>query len=246
MLDMSLSGTSKIAQLLLAAYSTLIHRPDRRNRRNCNCPLLPVQRTRDWLPDMKSTDRALQTWRISKVKAYIPPGAKILDIGSVDGALFRQLGQTVGPGSMGIDPTLKAPLVVNGFTLYNGFFPAAMPADAGQFDIITMLAVLEHFPEDGYQSLRDGCATCLRPGGKLLLTVPSPQVDTLLKWLTFFRLIDGMSLEEHHGFRVEKTVEIFPAAKFRLVRHGRFQLGLNNLFVFERAGGRNSPVQTPA
>ena len=183
---------------------------------------------------MKSTDRALQTWRIAKVRKSIPPGSRILDIGSVDGALFRQLGPMVGARSMGVDPVLKAPMTVNGFVLHAGFFPAAMPASAGLFDVITMLAVLEHFPESDYDSLRAGCRRFLRPGGKLLITVPSPQVDLILKGLAWFRLIDGMSLEEHHGYEVGKTVEVFPAPWFRLVCHQHFQLGLNNFFVFER------------
>lgn len=44
-------------------------------------------------------------------------------------------------------------------------------------------------------------------------------------------------LEEHHGYRVEQTTAIFPAKSFRLLRRKGFQLGLNNLFVFERVGG---------
>jgi SAM-dependent methyltransferase len=192
-------------------------------RSNSGCP-----------PNMKFTDRTLQAWRIGKVQKFIPSRAKILDIGSEDGALFRRLGPRVGPGSMGVDPTLKQQLVVNGLVLYPGFFPDAMPASAGQFDVITMLAVLEHFPEPGYDSLRAGCAKFLRPGGALLITVPSPKVDLILNWLTFFRLVDGMSLEEHHGYKVTNTFDIFRPPQFRLVCHRGFQLGLNNVFVFER------------
>ena len=55
---------------------------------------------------MKFTDRVLQRWRIAKVRRYISPGARILDIGSADGALFQRLAP-VAAGSMGIDPTLK-------------------------------------------------------------------------------------------------------------------------------------------
>jgi 2-polyprenyl-3-methyl-5-hydroxy-6-metoxy-1,4-benzoquinol methylase len=185
---------------------------------------------------MKFTDRVLQNWRIAKVRKHIAPGAKILDIGSVDGVLFQRLGALVGAGSLGIDPTLKAPLTVNGFPLQPGFFPQDMPASTGVFDVITMLAVLEHFPESAYEALRSGCRQYLRPGGKLLITVPSAQVDVILKWLTFFRLIDGMSLEEHHGYAVGDTAKIFPPPDFQLVSHKPFQLGLNHVFVFERAG----------
>jgi len=109
-----------------------------------------------------------------------------------------------------------------------------MPPDAGAFDVITLLAVLEHFPPAAYASLRSGCERFLRPGGKLLITVPSPQVDQLLAVLKFLRLVDGMSLEEHHGFEVGQTTTIFPPESFRLIRHAGFQLGLNHLFVFER------------
>lgn len=183
---------------------------------------------------MKSTDRLLQRWRIAKVRKYIPRGAKILDIGSADGALFQQLGAHAGAGSMGVDPTLKEPLTINGFLLHPGLFPEAMPATAGLFDIVTMLAVLEHFPESGHASLRAGCEKYLRPGGKVLITVPSAQVDVILKWLTGLRLIDGMSLEEHHGYKVGDTPKIFSPPQFRLLSRRGFQLGLNNVFVFER------------
>jgi 2-polyprenyl-3-methyl-5-hydroxy-6-metoxy-1,4-benzoquinol methylase len=186
---------------------------------------------------MKFTDRLLQNWRIAKVRQYIPPDARILDIGSADGALFLALGETAGAGSLGMDPTLKQPVTVNQGTLLPGYFPDAVPAGTEPFDVVTMLAVLEHFPAAAYGSLRAGCERFLRPGGKILITVPSPRVDQILSVLTFLRLVDGMALEEHHGFKVATTREIFPAPQFRLLKHATFQLGLNNLFVFERAGG---------
>lgn len=183
---------------------------------------------------MKFTDRLLQNWRIARVRRHIAPGAKILDIGSADGALFQRLGPAVGAGSLGVDPTLNEPITVNGCRLLPGYFPEAVPADAGTFDVITMLAVLEHFPPAAYASLQTGCRQLLRPGGKLLITVPSPQVDHILAVMKFFRLVDGMSLEEHHGYEVNQTVTIFPPPAFRLERRAAFQLGLNNLFVFAR------------
>jgi len=194
---------------------------------------------------MKFTDRVLQRWRIAKVRRHIFSGAKILDLGSADGALFRALGTAVGAGSLGIDPTLPGNATVNGCPLIAGFFPAAMPPAAGDFDIITMLAVLEHFPPAAYAELRTGCWRYLRPGGKILITVPSPQVDRILAGLKFCRLVDGMSLEEHHGFEVWRTPEIFPPTQFRLGLQQTFQFGLNNLFVFERQGAVTSAPKIP-
>ena len=68
----------------------------------------------------------------------------------------------------------------------------------------------------------------------MIITVPSPFVDQILKVLTTLRLVHGMSVEEHHGYDIKQTAQIFSAPNFRLLSHERFQLGLNNLFVFER------------
>ena len=56
----------------------------------------------------------------------------------------------------------------------------------------------------------------------------------MLKWLKAFRVLDGMSLEEHHGYNVEQTPRIFANPAFALRHHETFQFGLNNLFVFCR------------
>jgi 2-polyprenyl-3-methyl-5-hydroxy-6-metoxy-1,4-benzoquinol methylase len=181
---------------------------------------------------MKSIDRLLQRWRISKARRFIKTGARVLDIGSADGALFRQL-KISGAQGMGIDPTLKSNAVADGVPLIAGFFPKDIPV-VEPFDVITMLAVLEHFPPAQYEDLRRGCVEFLKPGGRLIITVPSPAVDHILSALKFLKLIDGMSLEEHHGYEVNRTPEIFPAENFRLLKRATFQLGLNNLFVFER------------
>jgi SAM-dependent methyltransferase len=181
---------------------------------------------------MTGLDRVLQKWRIAKAAQHIPPGARVLDIGSSDGALFEQLGPRIGAG-VGIDPTLKSNSSNGRNRLISGFFPADLPNEE-PFDVIAMLAVLEHFPEGQYAALRDGCRRFLKPGGRLVITVPSAFVDHILRVLKALRLIDGMSLEEHHGYDVEQTTGIFSPPEFRLLTRRTFQLGLNHLFVFER------------
>jgi 2-polyprenyl-3-methyl-5-hydroxy-6-metoxy-1,4-benzoquinol methylase len=181
---------------------------------------------------MTSIDSALQRWRIAKAVQHVAPGARVLDIGSSDGVMFRELGDKLGSG-LGVDPTLKTDRDLGRIQFKAGLFPDAIPAGCEPFDVITMLAVLEHFPDDAYAGLGANCAKFLKPGGKIVITVPSPLVDHILVVLKWLRLIDGMSLEEHHGYDTKRTQTIFQP-HFRLVRHQRFQLGLNNLFVFEK------------
>jgi hypothetical protein len=72
----------------------------------------------------------------------------------------------------------------------------------------------------------------LEHGGVLVATVPSPLVDHILHVLMFLRLIDGQEAHQHYGFVPKDLIKLFEG-NLRLVKHRKFQLGLNNLFVFE-------------
>lgn len=182
---------------------------------------------------MKYIDRVLQNWRIRKAAPFIRLGDQVLDIGTADGALFRlvpSLGESVG-----VDPDLdrdRVPAFPN-VRFYSGFFPDALP-EPMKFDVITMLAVLEHVPPEKQAPLAQACASHLKPGGRLVITVPSPAVDGVLDVLGAMRLIDGMSLEQHYGFEAKSTPAIFAGNGLVLAVKRRFQLGLNHLFVFQK------------
>jgi 2-polyprenyl-3-methyl-5-hydroxy-6-metoxy-1,4-benzoquinol methylase len=181
---------------------------------------------------LKALDRLLQRWRIAKTRPFIAQGARVLDIGCSDGALFRQLSKRIGKG-VGIDYDLDAGIEKENVELVPGTFPESL-ASRDPFDVITLLAVLEHVPRERQDILARGCALYLKPGGVLVVTTPEPAVDRILDTLKFLRLIDGMSLEEHYGFEPRDTPAIFASHGLRLREWRKFQLGLNNLFVFER------------
>jgi len=188
---------------------------------------------------MKYLDRLLQHWRIRVAAPYITPGASVLDIGSADGALFRKIPTL--RDSVGIDPDLdhlnlpKLP----GITFYQGFFPDVLPIPR-TFDVIVMLATLEHVPAESLDALASACAAHLRPGGHLIISVPSPYVDHILVVLKAVRVIHGMATEQHYGFDVKQTPNIFVPRNFEPVVHRKFQLGMNNLFVFRRGSSAHS------
>ena len=114
-----------------------------------------------------------------------------------------------------------------------GTFPEDLTAEPGAFDCITALAVLEHVREP--EAFAAACHRLLAPGGRVVLTVPHPAVDRIIDALIRLRLADGMDFDEHHGFDVAQTRPIFEEAGFRPVAVRPFQLGLNRIFVFEKA-----------
>jgi 2-polyprenyl-3-methyl-5-hydroxy-6-metoxy-1,4-benzoquinol methylase len=181
---------------------------------------------------MKAFDRWLQRERIAKAAPWIPHGSRVLDIGCADGALFRRLEDRIRSG-VGVDSDLAQRVVHQRYELIPGTFPEAL-APGEPFDAITLLAVLEHVPTQRQTDLARACARHLVPGGHLVITAPGRLVDPILDALKLLRIVDGMALEEHHGFEPSDTPKIFEAHGFELVKARRFQLGLNHLFVFRR------------
>jgi SAM-dependent methyltransferase len=181
---------------------------------------------------VKRLDRLLQRWRIEKARRYVPPGATVLDVGCADGALFERLDGRIA-GGVGIDPELPRDVQRPRYRLIAGRFPDDVPPGDG-YDAITMLAVLEHVPRDEQQGVASACARLLRPGGRVILSVPRPVVDRILRVLIALRLVDGMALDQHHGFDPADTATVFAPPVWEPLARRRFQLGLNTLFVFER------------
>jgi 2-polyprenyl-3-methyl-5-hydroxy-6-metoxy-1,4-benzoquinol methylase len=177
-------------------------------------------------------DKVIRRWRESKVRRYLHPRARVLDIGCGDGSLFRRFQGSFESG-VGIDPRLAGNIEGSRVRLIAGSFPEQLE-DESAFDVVTLLAVLEHVPEQYQPRFAEALAARLKKDGLLIITVPSPSVDQILYALRGLRLIEGIALEEHYGFPPERTLDIFGAAGLQFVRHDRFQLGLNHLFVFRK------------
>jgi len=181
---------------------------------------------------LRYLDRVIQSSRIKYIKKYISKGSYILDIGCHQGELFTQLGGLIS-GGIGIDPLLSKKIVKENVTLLPGYFPIDFTEiREGLFDCILALALFEHIPIKEQKIFVESCVKLLRPNGKIILTIPSPRVDLVLDILIKLNLLDGMSVEEHFGFNPDMLVDIFNITEMELIVHKKFQMGLNNCFVF--------------
>lgn len=183
---------------------------------------------------MKKLDVYLQNYRVKIVSAVLPADInKIFDIGCSDGALLRG-NRAPNRTLVGCDP--KPASEIDGVSIIVGYFPDCILNNAsvlnGSFDVVCALAVFEHFEENALLASSVVLKKMLKPDGLVIATVPSPLVDLILHLLIFLRVIDGQEAHQHHGFQPKDLIRIFEK-DFRLLQHRKFQLGLNNLFVFE-------------
>ena len=181
---------------------------------------------------MTPLDRFIRSLRERQATPHIPRGARVLDVGCGDGHFLRRLGPQIHD-SVGIDPDVPEPSLARPtpYRLVRGRFPYDLDA-TGEFDVIAMLAVFEHFNDVDRPRVVEACRRLLRPGGRVVMTVPAAAVDRIVDVLITLRLAQGMDIGSHHGYDPEQTPRLFSG--FRLARRERFEFGLNHLFVLER------------
>jgi Methyltransferase domain len=170
--------------------------------------------------------------RFRAAKRFVPQGSKVLDIGSADGAWFTFLGERIG-SSVGLDPTTADQTTAEGHRLIQGTLDTVELDE--RFDCVTALAVLEHLNDGELVEFGRQVRSCTTEGAVIVATVPSAFVDRILDVGIRLRLLDGMEAEEHHGLDVSTIPEILAKTGWSLRNRMTFELGLNNLFVLERA-----------
>jgi SAM-dependent methyltransferase len=114
-----------------------------------------------------------------------------------------------------------------------------LPFTENSFDIVTMLAVLEHLERP-----REICreiVRVLKPGGRLVLTVPGKCAKPVLEFLAFrLGIVNRVEIEDHKKYydlpELQELVQ--SVGKIVIVKHAHFQLGMNNFCVMEKSGSQ--------
>ncbi len=184
---------------------------------------------------MKLIDKALRWWRVSVALQAMPRKVSaVFDIGCDDGYVLTKFSRK-SVRLDGCDPRLSAKSISPNSKLFHGYFPSVLDnfEILGKYDIIFALAVFEHFSDEDLTKSSQKISELLSEGGRLIVTVPNPFVDKILDVLMSLKLIDGQALEDHHGFDPEFLVEAL-SKNLKLTFRKTFQLGLNNLLVFEK------------
>ena len=154
--------------------------------------------------------RAIVSHVLSSLK--LAPGTEILDAGSGTGGNLAMLSRFGKVHAMELDAGARALANARGIvTVEEGKLPAPIPFPGQQFDLVVMMDVLEHIDEDA-QTLAALHAR-LKPGGRLLLTVPAfaflwSDHDVLHHHKRRYQMKGLKTLVENTGFKVERTSHI--------------------------------------
>lgn len=174
---------------------------------------------------MKFFDRFLQNWRYSKAAPYVK--GRCLDVGCYDGSFLERLPQNE---HVGIDVRLRHPMkCANLFELKPSEVTFTQP-----FQTVSCLATYEHLSDEEQRAFWEVSSSRLSEGGTVLLTVPSPKVDHIIHFGRTFGLLNGMDDHQHREVSFTELTSSATRFNFELRVHRKFQLGLNNLFVFEK------------
>jgi SAM-dependent methyltransferase len=177
--------------------------------------------------------RRLRLRRVYPVIARYP-GCRLLDVGcGWEARLLKGIGPRLELG-IGIDR--KAPVIDDGrIRTLQCDLEAPLPFSPDSFDVVTMLAVLEHL-ERAMDVLAE-VHRVLKSGGSLVLTVPSHAAKPVLEFLAFrLGVVSPEEIADHK--RYWNRPELAAAATqsgFELAAHEYFQLGFNNFAVFRKA-----------
>ena len=105
-----------------------------------------------------------------------------------------------------------------------------IPFDDKYFNVISMLAVVEHLNPTSLISLFSEAFRTLLPGGMVIITTPAAWSDPLLRWMARFRLVSAEEINEHvYAYTLPLLGWYFGKAGFDMekVRFGYFEFRLN-------------------
>lgn len=170
--------------------------------------------------------------RAARADALIPDEARtgrILDVGCGADPLFlkrvsfaHKFGvdqlQPVGPGPR-----------VGLYTIFDVETSQGLPFRHNSFDVVTMLAVLEHLEESLALSIVEAIHAVLKPGGSLIFTTPPPRTDHLLKIMARLNLVSKEEIEEHQRtYSARQLRALFARTSFST---GQLEIGHFELFM---------------
>jgi ubiquinone/menaquinone biosynthesis C-methylase UbiE len=170
----------------------------------------------------------LRRLRLRRVISQIPAGTRVLDIGcGRSAALLSAIAPQIDSG-VGVDFKVP-PMKVGNIETVPLKLDQELPFPSSSFDVVTMLAVLEHIEHEMPILLE--IHRVLKDSGRLILTVPSIWAQPVLEFLAYrLKIVDEAEIRDHKRYYDRQTLRevMLEKTQFQHFQHQYFQFGMNN------------------
>ena len=174
----------------------------------------------------------LRRMRLQKVLPVIRryPDCRLLDVGcGWDYRLLKTVEPLINSG-VGIDFKVQETTGTKINTVCMRL-TGSLPFDSESFDVVTMLAVLEHLSNPAGMMVE--IERVLKKGGRLVLTVPSKLSKPVLEFLAFrLKIVSAVQIKDHKTYYNAVDIRSLLEQMGLIVeQHRYFQIGMNNYCV---------------
>jgi SAM-dependent methyltransferase len=182
----------------------------------------------------------LARWRARKANQLIPTSlraGRILDIGC--GSFPYFLSHTSFKEKYAIDQIDLTTIGGSEIQLFTIDLEAeaSLPFEEEHFEVVTMLAVVEHMDPNAMVSLFQEIHRVLKPGGVLIITTPSAWSAPLLNFMARISLVSKEEIDEHvYVYTLPLLGWYFGRSHFDMekIRFGYFEFFLNMWAIAEK------------
>jgi SAM-dependent methyltransferase len=137
-------------------------------------------------------------------------------------------------GGWGLDPKSKN-LDKKNIHIRRGVVKDVLPKFENDFfDIITLLAVIEHLELEELKFLLEQSGRILKKNAFLLITTPTPLSRPILELSAKLFLISREEIAEHKFYySLKSLMPIIEKYNFKIIKQKSFELGFNCLYLFQ-------------
>ncbi len=186
--------------------------------------------------DFNALDMFICRWRSGIVRRNIRPGATVMDFGCGHQAMILRAIQADIKSGIGLDYDATPGHLAPNLEIRQFKFKDRFEFADGSFDHVTILAVLEHIAVDEVDILFREFTRILQPGGRVLITTPTPAAKPVLEFLAFkLHVISEPEIADHrHYYNRPDLQALADRHGLEFTAYQKFLFGFNCFAAFTK------------